>query len=228
MKKCLLPFFVLIECVLYLTFLFMDMTYMSLGDVDSSHIKYICICICVLYSSYIIISRLASFSKIIIILAATQILTLTADTFLLLLDSNYALGVLCFCLVQTGYAVYLKSHTGRSYLFLRLSLYFVVALTLCIVFGPDFVLLLSAYSYTQLFFNVCHSFKNRDMLTLGLVLFLLCDTCVGLSNIELYMPQTPSAFSHIIGVLIWLFYLPSQVIIVYYFTKKLSEREDNI
>ncbi len=234
MKKLTLTFFILIECILYFTFLIMDINYISFGAVESTHIKYICICLCVLYSSYVIISCFSSYkkerqsdasikTKLILLLAVTQILTLTADTFLLLLDGNYAFGIFCFCLVQTGYAIYLKQHTCRSYLILRLSLYFAAALPVCIIAGFDIVLLLSAYSYTQLLLNVYHSFKKCDILTLGLLLFLLCDTCVGLSNIDLYLPQTFSAFSHAVGVMMWLFYLPSQVIIVYYFTKKLSE-----
>ena len=56
--------------------------------------------------------------------------------------------------------------------------------------------------------------KNKGiknyLFLLGLVLFLLCDTCIGLQNVGISNVKITDLFSH----LVWIFYAPSQMILV--------------
>ncbi|HAU86083.1 MAG TPA: hypothetical protein DCW90_11480 [Lachnospiraceae bacterium] len=64
------------------------------------------------------------------------------------------------------------------------------------------------------------------MFSLGLILFICCDICVGLSNGELAGLTVP--FAHLFQWLIWLFYIPSQICISFYIYQKGLEKNANI
>ncbi len=53
---------------------------------------------------------------------------------------------------------------------------------------------------------------NRQMILIGMTLFLLCDINVGLYNILGYMGKV-DVFYNISFVSMWLFYLPSQILL---------------
>lgn len=107
-------------------------------------------------------------------------------------------------------------------------------------FGMFFLLLLSyfwhiksslltaaAFFYIVLLtWNLCSSFTvNRQntptLLRVCLVMLLVCDLNVGLFNLPRFCDSLPHSLafycSHIAGNLIWLFYLPSQLILLYLF-----------
>ena len=152
------------------------------------------------------------------------LLTLGADTFLILLDTNYFLGVCLFCLVETCYALYLLSrsiHKGRDICF-RLA---ILAAAILIPARMDILDALTAaaiYSMVMLTWNVIFSMGNwgrergraNCQLAWGLLLFWLCDACVGLRNITDYIPKIPAIIPQAAGTLIWIFYLPAQVLIL--------------
>ncbi len=146
-------------------------------------------------------------------IALGLLITLVADTFLIGLDTAYGLGVFCFCLVQTCYC--LKMQNRR--LFLRGVLILVIWTVLFLFKQKDPVVYLSAFSILMLTGNTVEAFVEKDLLFgIGLVLFTLCDLSVGLQNALVYVPAFPfPALVKAASELIWIFYLPSQVILLY-------------
>lgn len=204
-----------VETLLYIIFVLQD-----LWNVPSSVTKYLSICICVLAALYLMIEK----GEMLIL--GAMAFTLLADTFLLLLDEYYILGVLAFCVVQTLYAGRLVSKSSGKSIVPRIVLFF-VALVIINSFGVmDMLTVACAWSFSQLVSNVMHAFLIRNKFkggwhfVIGLLLFLGCDTCVGLNNLMEYIPEFP--FSGIIPLAafcMWIFYLPAQVLIVLSFWK---------
>lgn len=149
------------------------------------------------------------------------LLTLTADVFLILLDTHYLLGVCLFCAVECCYALFLtdKNHRARD-VCLRLGIYAAVCAVLWGMGVLDSLTLASAFSMVQLSLNVLFAWTRRGhkpgrtMLALGLSLFWCCDACVGLRNIGAYLPGFPMQIASAAAAAIWWFYLPAQVLIL--------------
>ncbi|MBQ4253115.1 MAG: hypothetical protein II704_08720 [Erysipelotrichaceae bacterium] len=142
------------------------------------------------------------------------VITLIADTFLVLLNDYWLWGVGCFCLVQTCYALHIG--LDRKQLIIRAAVLVIAEALLGPVSGWDLLAVLSIYSFTQLFFNSVYAFvrKVNTRFSWGLLLFLLCDLNVGLMNIGSYVSAFPAAVGNLAAYLSWLFYVPSQVLIV--------------
>lgn len=208
--------FVVTEAILYIVLLAMDII-----GITSVWIKYTSICICFITAMYHSIKTHEYFISIV------MAFTLFADTFLLLLDRYYIIGVLSFCIVQTLYAAYMIKLSGKKSIALRISLFFLAIVILIITGSCDMLSIAAAWSYTQLFINVFHAFWIRKrhthgtLFAAGLLLFLMCDTCVGLNNITTYFSGFPlRGILAGANFLMWVFYLPSQVIITYSFYNK--------
>ncbi len=84
----------------------------------------------------------------------------------------------------------------------------------------DAVALISVFYYTQLFFNLvfaCLSFKKHAWMAVGFILFLCCDTLVGLAFLdEYFVIPADSVIYQIIHPgfdLAWACYLPSQMLL---------------
>lgn len=165
-------------------------------------------------------------------------LTLTADTFLVLLVKYELAGVIFFCLVETVYAVYLscvrrarckedpsqKRHVLSGTLWLRGGLLAVVTAAVWTALKNEMSVLvfLSAYSMVMLTLNMIESWracresprgKEGRLFAVGITLFFLCDLNVGLYHVGDYFTGVPQAFTQAVYFLIWLFYLPGQVLI---------------
>lgn len=161
-------------------------------------------------------------------------LTVLADIFLILLGgegSDALAGTLLFCAVQTVYFVYIKP--GRRSLAIRCSLLaagFAAVLSAAgsAAAGVRFdtpLALAAVYDVVMLAANAADAARSSDRGTLtenpsskkeppagvlfacGLALFLLCDICVGLRNL-------PTSRGELFYHLIWVFYLPSQLLIM--------------
>ena len=110
-----------------------------------------------------------------------------------------------------------------THLLVRCALILLFIITAFIVLGgaTDPLSIVSVFYYANLILNVavalCQS-KKSLLFPIGLILFLMCDTVIGLNVMaELYIPSfTESAIYGILNPgfnLAWLFYLPSQVLI---------------
>lgn len=151
--------------------------------------------------------------------------TVAADYFLVLCSPIQQLWGMCFFLTaQTLYAVKLHlSSRSKALLILRLSLVALAELLGLLILKKnlDALAAVSLCYYANLIVNIIESFtlfRQDKLFPIGLVLFLLCDTVIGLqaaSGVYLQIPEG-SLIARIIFMdfhLSWFFYLPSQVLI---------------
>ena len=219
--------FPVLAWVLWVIFLFLDIT----NRADSTRVKFAAICLCCVTA---LLGAKTSDGKLVTLALC---FTVAADWFLLVLDAHYAFGIGLFIVVQFLYAYRLYLQRGkRASLFglgLRVSLLlFSLALLVFFLFfalefqswreGPPRViptplqltwqmlrLLLPLFYFFNLVANTFEALslgQTQRRFAVGLLLFVCCDVCVGLWNAGLFPGFTR------IGM--WLFYLPSQVLIV--------------
>lgn len=144
-------------------------------------------------------------------------MTLVSDIFLLVLDSNYTVGVCTFFVAQIFHALEIPRSKRRAVVSFSLrfgaTAIVLIGLALSKLFEPLYIAV--AFYAPQLIGNfVEHTFgmflsqgreeRRRSLiLAVGFLLFLGCDLCVGLSNIGVDG----------VGIWIWAFYAPSQALI---------------
>ena len=164
--------FILIEVLLYLTFIIMD-----INGVDSTYIKYTGIILCFL-------NALFDNKKLI---TAALLFTLIADYFLLVRDNDYLIGIISFLIVQCIYFVYLKKNNCKPYFIIRILLYVITIIGSLIIKAPILDMLALCY-FETLLMNTISSYTNKKLrvFSIGLSLFIGCDICVGLFNILPY------------------------------------------
>ena len=152
--------------------------------------------------------------------------TLCADFFLVVMDPIQRLwGMVFFLAAQLCYATALhRQKPVRWLVFFRLGLT-ALAITIAVaVLGKatDLLALISICYYANLITNIIAAFsqwQKSRLLPIGLVLFLLCDTVIGLQVAAggyLPIPESSWLYQLIFSGfnLVWFFYLPSQVLIV--------------
>lgn len=135
--------------------------------------------------------------------------TVIADIFLIFTSYKLA-GVLTFCLVQL---IYLKRYNHRLFNFGIVVLtagliatFFLPLPTLTIMGATYAILILTCFFAT---FKTDLSRFNLKCVRVGMLLFILCDVYVALYNQLL----SSSAYYQIAGNLIWIFYLPAQLLL---------------
>lgn len=206
----LLPSFLSIEGALYALFLTLDL--LGRGG-QTVPLKYAGILLC------LALSLLGTDRLVPLALA----LTAGADWFLLVRNDHYAAGIALFLCVQTVYLVRLRRAGAGSAYPLRSLLALGAGLAVYAVKMASPVNLLAALYFSQLLSNTALAWTlkgtRRRTFALGLTLFVGCDTCVGLFNA--LPPASPLYPAVSIGM--WLFYLPSQVLIA---LSALPEKEE--
>lgn len=179
-KKC----FVGLETALYLLFLALD-AFSAGGD----GVKYLTIVVCLLAAVW---SARHGGSRL---MAWAMAFTLAADTFLLLLDRWYGMGIVLFCVVQGLYLARIRRACGRTLWALRAGLA-AAAWPLLSALGMGTVLnLLAALYFVNFLVNAFQSLTLRSerLFAAGMWLFLLCDVCVGLRNQPSLLPGLAGA-----------------------------------
>ena len=159
--------------------------------------------------------------------------TAVADFFLVVCSPMQQLpGLIAFLGTQTFYAILLhRKNRSRKLLYLRLALTALgIILTLAVLGNKtDPLTMVSVVYYVNLIVNIIMAFlrfrKNR-LFAIALVLFLLCDTVIGLQAAAggYLSIGKDSLLYRLIFVpfnLAWLFYLPSQVLIALCSKKKI-------
>ncbi|MBO5312794.1 MAG: hypothetical protein J6B29_02400 [Clostridia bacterium] len=168
-------------------------------------------------------------SPLFILTQVGLICTVFADVFLVVLEPIIQLpAMVFFSVTQTCYAtrLYLCQETQnvrRVHLILRISITLMALLLTVIVLGKgtDALSLVSLFYYANLILNVIFAFtmvKKCPLFALGLLLFLLCDTVIGLNVMaDSYITDAQNSFIlKLIDVdfnLAWVFYVPSQALI---------------
>ncbi|NLJ77971.1 MAG: hypothetical protein GX329_01265 [Tissierellia bacterium] len=160
-----------------------------------------------------------------IILQAGFFITIFADLFLLILDKNYIVGIALFSIVQILYSVRYGLNGARTTI-IGFSILFLNLIIVHIITGIQFLIIISIYYSIcllistirglKLYLHRLYSSPNRHMIALGMMFFLLCDINVVFSYIVGRMGWTNIIgydLYRISSVSIWLFYLPSQVLL---------------
>ncbi|MBD5084620.1 MAG: hypothetical protein HDT33_06050 [Clostridiales bacterium] len=207
--------FLAVEGILYVSFLNMDLT--GYGG-DTVFVKYAGVLLCLAFA---LLCALGGGDRLVPI-ALT--LTACADWFLLVRNDCYALGVALFLCVQTVYFLRLRRAGAPSLWPIRVGVVPLAGAAAFVVeqsawhtdlFSPENLLvnLLAAVYFTQLLSNTIAAWtlkgKRWRRFALGLTLFVGCDICVGLYNVQIL--NLMLYFFAAVGM--WLFYLPSQVLI---------------
>ncbi len=188
-KQEILPFLIT-ETGLYAVFMTLDL--LGRGE-QTIVLKYAGILLCVLFS---IVSAYRGGEKL---LPFALLFTAAADWFLL---------------VQSIYLFYLYRETGKLWLPVRAAFLPLVVVLLGVtgLFSPEN--LEAGFYFSLILVNMSLSWTRKGrrarLFSAGLSLFVLCDLCVGLHNLSWLIPDGLAAFTRI-GM--WLFYLPSQVLI---------------
>ena len=212
----LLCFFLVMESIIYLLFLFFDFNGYT---INSSYLKFSGLIIIVLYS----FTYYKNWDLKHLLYRIALIGTLNADYFLLLLDECYECGISIFIFVQIIYFLIIHQRSSMKGYLLSLGIRVVLIVSSIIIlktfdFGICDSLLheLAVIYFLNLLINAIESFYYHKkgtvhiFLAIGLVLFVLCDLTVAIYNLT-----TDSQILYKISeILMWLFYFPSQVLIV--------------
>lgn len=169
-------------------------------------------------------------NKAFYLITLAQCFTLVSDTFLVLLDNYHSIAMISFCFTQLSYYIYIlftnvnnkKYHQIFFYSRIIISIILILSYFVNLVFKWNFGFLpfISLIYFSLLLHNIlesCYTFKKNPYLTIGLILFMLCDICVGFYNlVDMFNVSKDSLIyivSHSKVDWVWIFYHPSQVIL---------------
>ena len=189
--------FLALEGLLYAAFLTLDLT--GRGS-QTILLKYTGILLCLIHALLLTLrggDRLVLFALL---------FTAGAD-FFLLRNVRLILGLCLFLVVQTLYLLRLHRDGVSGGYWLRVALALIMGVAVTALGMLSLLNLLVALYFSQLLSNTILAWCARKwVFAVGLSLFVCCDICVGLYNLGLL-----HSFA---AVGMWLFYLPSQVLIV--------------
>lgn len=210
MKKVTSWIFIIVEALLFCTFVAMDITNHSAENI----VKYIAIALVG------VMGLRAGKDKDNAVVTAALLLTMLADVFLILIG-NFIAGVLVFLCVQTCYTVRFSFMSGKPMvgeLLKRLLPGVILGGIATYFLGIKVgVVVLYACSFAV---NFAHGFELHILkpsprhlrFAIGIFLFACCDACVGITNLRpgfLTEQMIRNA-----EVMTWIFYLPSQILIL--------------
>lgn len=167
--------------------------------------------------------------------------TVGADYFLVAAPQQQQLwGMVFFLAAQGFYAVYLNSCTKNEKVLTARAVLtaFAVAVTFAVLGkGTDALAVISMCYYANLIINISESallLKQNIMFMFAFILFLLCDTVIGLQVMLTDYISAPGGFLYNLVFsgfnLAWFFYLPSQVLLALTtkYGKKPAEDANNV
>lgn len=210
--------FVLLEIALYLSFLFIDKG-IFVTRIESSALKYASISLCLAFSLYCLIRKRKMVNCFI---PFALVFTLISDYFLLFNTNQnlYVYGLITFIITQLIYfAFILYLRKSKLELLINLLVRFLLTLAALVVAFylnySDVLTILALVYFVELLSNFLYSTflikfdKEYLIFSLGLLLFIGCDINVGLNNVHLFEGIDYS----LVNFLMWVFYLPSQVLL---------------
>lgn len=216
---------------IFVLFIAIDLWSGNLNNKYSTYLKFSSILLCFILS--LLISSNIFNAKDIFLLKLARFFTIIADYFLLI-SGNYILGVLFFCLVQL---TYIRRHSlmQKGVLNIKINRILIIPLSILILMLLSFImhitnsitllisislvygflLILSVYCGIRTLKSSYYPKNNSLFISLGLILFLMCDINVALYQIIKYgfFSGVSSNIHFIIGLFIWIFYLPSQLLL---------------
>lgn len=210
MKRIATYCFLAVEAVLFCGFVACDIA----GNGLSSILKFIAIALVGA------MGLMAGKEKDNRIVTVALLFTVLADVFLVLIG-NYYIGVPIFAIVQVCYAIRFSFLSGKTLVGEILKRVLpAIAFGVIVTLLADFKYGLTAFYGWTFAVNFVHGFelqilkpsKRHLIFAIGLTLFACCDLCVGITNL---VPSfmTEQMISNA-GIATWIFYLPSQIIIL--------------
>jgi hypothetical protein len=209
-RKTLL--FICVELILWFYILFIDSPF------DLHIIPFLSIGLCFLY---VLLNYKNDLDHKIMLIAF--IFTLSADFFLTLTSTQTTLGTFLFFLSQLMFM--LRLHMTNSHIksqsLLPYAACFILISVLMLFFLKtfDLLLLVSILYYSFLLINTVYAWIRKDkyiLFAIALTLYICADTMVGIKASGPYLSFNPQTLlywlSNISFNIIWLFYLPSQVL----------------
>ena len=194
--------FLIAESILYLAFLALELAGLAL---PATLLKDLSILGCLSFS---LTAAFFSGDRLVTLAMA---FTALADCFLLVAGDHLMLGVLLFLFTQTVYLIRLRLMGAPQAIRLRGGLALLAALVLYALKLATPLNLLAGLYFSQLLSNTLLAWTAPSRrLAIGLILFVGCDICVGLANSTLLSGD----LYRFVSLGMWLFYLPSQVLIV--------------
>lgn len=214
-KNIILAAFVAAEIIIYIAFNILA----AVNPDDPVYVKYAGVVLCLLVSAamiWFVRDRDA------VVLTCAFFFTVVSDMFLLVLNDLLEIGVGTFIIVQFIYLYRLyASRLKRIWITLAVRIT-VFAVVVGIMAGiSEINLLIAEVSlYIVMLISNCvdafllskRGIKNI-LFAVGLVLLLCCDICIGLYQGGMIGIDLPAKTSDVIQSLVWIFYMPSQVLI---------------
>lgn len=240
-KAVLKTAFILIELILYGTFMYLDIFAEQKANL-SMYIKFFSIFLCFLF--VLLYYRTSNQTKEvkynqtnksylgIHILRIAMFFTLLSDLFLLVLD-YYAPGVLTFIIVQLLYLILISSwiSSGKMIRTVLMRVIGTGVITLLILILYHFQepevkleLIFAVYYFILFVSNTMDAIgilfrskrKQRILFACGLLAYFLCDINVAIFNLKDYLTIDETIYTQIYNfsvIAMWMFYLPGQVAI---------------
>lgn len=213
-KKGFMAIFLIISLVMYIIILIKDYK-----NPSNNNLKYSFIIICLVFTIINPSLKIDSF-----IVRGALIFTLISDYFLLY-KTNFLPGIITFCVVQILYFIRLSIVTKHLIIkiIIRLIIILSVSTILSIVTMMSFfTVFIYAFYFLNLLINCIESFiltknsKSMWVFAVGLLLFVFCDICVGLHNLNDFITvlSLTNKQKNLIACGMWFFYIPSQTLIV--------------
>ena len=214
-KNIILAAFVAVEIIIYIVFNVLA----AIHPDDPVYVKYAGVILCFVVSAVMIwLMR----DRDAVILTCAFFFTVVSDMFLLVLDDLLEIGVGTFIIVQCVYLFRLYIHRLKKIwitLVVRAVLFVIVISILAATAGVNLLIAEVSIYVVMLVCNCAdafllskHGIKNI-LFAVGLVLLLCCDICIGLYQGGMIGIDLPYKTAQVIQSLIWIFYMPSQVLI---------------
>lgn len=230
-KPVIVRIIIITEILIYCSFIYIDYN-TNFRCMYSAVLKYVGILLCLLLT--VLIGSKGHDKKDTRLLKLAFFLTAVADLFMVILDFN-TLGILVFCLVQI---TYIKRHRRTirkkdklTWLTLAIILVIIISRILTdsfnkgtnnislsevtLTLGSIYAIILSYSVYTgwKTVKGNFYPVYSKYLISIGITLFLLCDINVALSSIAQNLFIGSIEISAVSRFLVWIFYLPSQVLL---------------
>lgn len=213
---------VLIETAIYIAFNVIS----ARQPYDPIYLKYAGVLLCFAVSAVMIYFNRDADA---VINTAAMLFTVISDLFILVLDRHYEIGLVTF---TAAHSIYLyRLYYGRvKRIWITLAVRAAVAATIigvcCGLFGANLLLVEASIYIVMLVGNaiealiMCNRGIKNVLFAIGLMLFVGCDICVGLDHGRMIGVNIAANVGRFIQFMIWVFYLPSQVLIALSLIKK--------
>ena len=221
-KNVIFAAFVLIETVLYIVYNILSAT----QPADPIEVKYAGILLCLAVSAVMIYFNRDADS---LIAVGAMLFTAISDLFILVLDDYFEIGLATFIVAHSLYLY--RLYYGRAKkIWLTIVVRAAVAgvmIGLCCGLFTANLLVIEACIYLVLLVGnciealiMCNRGLKDVLFAIGLMLFLGCDICVGLKHGSMVGVNLSHRVYDFVVYMIWVFYLPSQVLITTALIKK--------